>query len=649
MSDKIQIKLPDGLTREIQPGATAAELAGSISEGLKRNAVAAEINGTIKDLSTGLKNGDTVRILTSKNPETLEILRHSAAHVMAQAVQRLFPNAKIAIGPTIENGFYYDFDIPDHSLSSEDLPKIEEEMNKIVQEKQTFERREIKNVQEMLTDLREKGEIYKAELLMEYASQNPTLYVCKKDGNDVWNDFCRGPHVPHSGFIKAFKLLSTAGAYWRGDENNKMLQRIYATAFWNKDDLKNYLHMLEEAEKRDHRKLSNQLDLFSIKDEVGPGLVLWHPALAIVREEIENYWRTEHRKRGYVIVNTPHMAKKQLWDISGHTEFYDDNMYYLNVEEDRDYILKPMNCPFHMLIYKSKRHSYRNLPIRMAELGTVYRKERSGTLHGLSRVRGFTQDDAHIFCTPGQFVQEIHNIIEFVDDTLKLFDMSYEVELSTRPEEFVGELENWNRAESGLKDALEQKNINYELNEGDGAFYGPKIDFKLKDAIGRTWQAATIQLDFNLPIRFDLKYTDKDGSLQTPVMLHRVIFGSLERFAGALIEHYAGAFPTWLSPSQAMIVPISDKHLEFADSVFKKMKENGIRVEIDDRSESMNYKIREAQNRKIPYMLVIGDKEIEAGSLAVRARGKGQIGMIKVDEFISGLKTEIETRGKNTV
>lgn len=644
MSEKIQIKLPDGSGKELQADSTAEDLAGSISEGLKRNAVAAEINGEIKDLSAKLNNNDMVRILTSKDPETLEILRHSAAHIMAQAVQRLFPNAKIAIGPTIENGFYYDFDIPDHSLSSDDLPGIEEEMSRIIQEKQKFERHEIKNVQEVLTDFREKGEIYKAELLMEYSQQNPTLYVCKKDDQEVWNDFCRGPHVPNSGFVKTFKLLSTAGAYWRGDEKNKMLQRIYATAFWNKEDLKNYLHMLEEAEKRDHRKLSNQLDLFSIKDEVGPGLVLWHPNLALVREEIENYWRQEHRKRGYVIVNTPHMAKKQLWDISGHTEFYDDNMYYLNVEEDKDYILKPMNCPFHMLIYKSKRHSYRSLPIRMAELGTVYRKERSGTLHGLSRVRGFTQDDAHIFCTPEQFIQEIHNIIEFVDDTLRLFDMTYEVELSTRPDDFVGELENWNRAEAGLKEALEQKGIAYELNEGDGAFYGPKIDFKLKDAIGRTWQAATIQLDFNLPVRFDLKYTDKDGSLQTPVMLHRVIFGSLERFAGTLIEHYAGAFPVWLSPVQAMIVPISDKHLEYADSVYKKMREQGIRVEIDDRSESMNYKIREAQNRKIPYMLVIGDKEIESGSVAVRARGKGQAGVVPVDEFITCLKSEIINR-----
>ncbi|HSA06869.1 MAG TPA: threonine--tRNA ligase [Candidatus Gastranaerophilales bacterium] len=644
MSEQIKINLPDGSIKELQKDSTAENLAGSISEGLKRNSIAAEVNGELKDLSVKLHNNDKVRILTSKDPESLNILRHSTAHVMAQATQRLFPGAKIAIGPTIESGFYYDFDIPDHSLSVEDLPKIEEEMEKIIQENQKFERQEVRNVQELLTDFREKGEIYKIELLMEYANQNPTLYVCKKDGKAVWNDFCRGPHLPDTKFIKAFKLLSVAGAYWRGDEKNKMLQRIYATAFWTKDDLKSYLNFLEEAEKRDHRKLSTQLELFSVKDEVGPGLILWHPNLAIIREEIENYWRSEHRKRGYVIVNTPHMAKKQLWDISGHTEFYNENMYYIDVEEEKDYVLKPMNCPFHMLIYKAKRHSYRNLPIRMAELGTVYRKERSGALHGMSRVRGFTQDDAHIFCTPDQFIDEIHRIIELVDDTLKLFDLSYEVELSTRPDEFVGELENWNKAEAGLKQALEEKNIKYEINAGDGAFYGPKIDFKLKDAIGRTWQGATIQLDFNLPTRFDLKYTDKDGSLQTPVMLHRVIFGSMERFAGALVEHYAGAFPVWLAPVQAVIIPISDKHLDYADSVYKKMKDAGIRVELDDRSESMNYKIREAQNKKIPYMLVIGDKEIEAGCIALRARGKGDTGMVNSEEFIKNIKIEIENK-----
>lgn len=645
----IKINLPDGSIMEIAQKSTVADLAFTISEGLARNAVAAEINGNISDISATLNDGDKIRILTSKDTETLDILRHSTAHVMAQAVQRIFPEAKIAIGPNIENGFYYDFDIPDVSLSSEDLPKIEAEMNNIIKENQTFEKHNINNTQELLTDFREKGEIYKAELLMEYASQNPTLYLCKnKDGNMLWNDFCRGPHIPNTKFIKAFKLLSVAGAYWRGDEKNKMLQRIYATAFWTKDELNEHLTKLEEAEKRDHRKLGTQLDLFSIREEVGAGLVLWHPNLSVIRQMIEDYWRYEHRKRDYEIVYTPHIAKSHLWDISGHNEHFKENMFYMQVE-DQDYVLKPMNCPFHILIYQAKRYSYKSLPLRMAELGTVYRNERSGALHGMTRVKGFTQDDAHIFCTQDQFVSEVNKIIEFIDDTLSMFGMTYEVELSTRPEGFAGTLEIWEKAEAGLKKALEDKKLAYVINEGDGAFYGPKIDFKLKDAIGRTWQGATIQLDFNLPIRFNLKYTEKDGSMQTPVMIHRVIFGTMERFIGILIEHYAGAFPAWLAPKQAVVIPISDRHAEFAESVYKKLKDADFRVELDDRSESMNYKIREAQNKKIPYMLVIGDKEIEANSVAVRARGKGDIGLRNIDEFIASLKTEVETKGKTTV
>lgn len=645
----IRISLPDSSFMEIPQGSTVFDLAKTISEGLARNAVAAKVNENLADLSTILKNNDCVRILTSKDAETLEVLRHSTAHVMAQAVQRIYPEAKIAIGPTIENGFYYDFDIPGVSLSVDDLPKIEEEMNIIIKENQTFERHEISNVQEQITEFRGKGEIYKAELLMEYASQNPTLYLGKdKDQQIVWNDFCRGPHIPNTKFIKAFKLLSVAGAYWRGNENNKMLQRIYATAFWTKEELGEYLTRLEEAEKRDHRKLGTQLDLFSIREEVGAGLVLWHPNLSVVRQMIEDYWRYEHRKRGYDIVYTPHIAKSNLWDISGHNEHFRENMFYMQVEE-QDYVLKPMNCPFHILIYQAKRYSYKSLPLRMAELGTVYRNERSGALHGMTRVKGFTQDDAHIFCTQDQFVSEINNIIEFIDDTLTMFGMTYEVELSTRPEGFAGTMEIWDKAEAGLKEALENKNLPYVINEGDGAFYGPKIDFKLKDAIGRTWQGATIQLDFNLPIRFNLKYTEKDGSMQTPVMIHRVIFGTMERFIGILIEHYAGAFPAWLAPQQAVVIPIADRHAEFAESVYKKLKDADLRVELDDRSESMNYKIREAQNRKIPYMLVIGDKEIEANAVAVRARLKGDIGTKNVDEFINLLKNEIETRGKESV
>lgn len=645
----IKINLPDGSIRELQSGSTVADLAKNISEGLLRNAVAAEIQGEVVGLDTILKDGDTVTILTSKDPKALAVLRHSTSHIMAQAVQKLFPGTKLAIGPSIENGFYYDFDIPGSALTPEDLAKIEEEMNALVKQELVFEKYSIPNVQQQITDFREEGEVYKAELLMEHAQHNPTLYLTKnKDGEVLWNDLCRGPHLPSTKFIKAFKLLNVAGAYWRGDEKNKMLQRIYATAFWTKDDLQAYLTQLEEAERRDHRKLGTQLDLFSIREEVGSGLVLWHPNLALIREQVENYWREEHRRRGYVIVNTPHIAKPDLWHISGHMDHYADNMFFVKAD-DQDFVLKPMNCPLHMLIYQANRYSYRNLPLRMAELGTVYRNERSGALAGMTRVRGFTQDDAHIFCTLDQFVDEIIAVIDFVDYTLKMFDMTYEVELSTRPEKFVGEIENWDKAEAGLKDALTKKGIPYEINEGDGAFYGPKIDFKLKDAIGRTWQGATVQLDFNLPQRFELKYQDKDGSMQTPVMLHRVIFGSMERFMGILVEHYAGAFPTWLAPEQVTVIPIADRHVDYAAEVYNKLRDQGFRVRIDDRSESMNYKIREAQNKKIPYMLVMGDKEIEECKVAIRARGRGQIGVLSVDEFASKLQNEVKTKGKEIV
>ncbi len=587
-----------------------------------------------------------------KNKETLSVLRHSASHIMAQAVQKLFPSAKLAIGPSTDTGFYYDFDLTDgHAFTEDDLQKIEDEMKNIIKQNLTFERYVIPDVDKQIAEFKAEGEIYKAELLEEHRNDNPTLYLTKdKDGNVLFNDLCAGPHIPNTSYIKgnAIKLLKVAGAYWRGNEKNKMLQRIYATAFWTKEDLADYLHFLEEAEKRDHRKLGAKLDLFSVREEIGGGLVLWHPNLAVVREEIENYWRTEHRKRGYVIVNTPQIAKSKLWELSGHIDHYKENMFFIQKdnEEDEQYIVKPMNCPFHILIYQANRYSYRSLPLRMAELGTVYRKEKSGALSGLTRVQGFTQDDAHIFCTPEQLVDEINEIIDFVADTMALFNMKFDVELSTRPESYVGEIENWNRAEAGLKEAMERRGMKYEINEGDGAFYGPKIDFKVKDAIGRTWQCATIQLDFNLPERFGIKYQDKDGQMKTPVMLHRVIFGSMERFHGILIEHYAGAFPTWLAPTQVAIVPISnEKHADFAAEVYKKMRAAGIRAKLDDRSESMNYKIRESlQDKKIPYVVVIGDKEIEANSVAVRARGIGQVGTMGVDEFISKIEDEIHAR-----
>ena len=591
-----------------------------------------------------------------KNESTLGVLRHSTSHIMAQAVQKLFPQAKLAIGPATDTGFYYDFDLTDgHAFTEDDLLKIEEEMKNIVKQNLTFEKYIIPNVDAQIAEFKKEGEIYKAELLEEHRNDNPTLYLTKdKDGNILFNDLCAGPHLTNTSYIKpnAIKLLKVAGAYWRGNEKNKMLQRIYATAYWTKEDLADYLHFLEEAEKRDHRKLGAKLDLFSTRDELGGGLVLWHPNLAVVREEIENYWRTEHRKRGYVIVNTPHIAKSKLWEISGHADHYRENMFFIQKDDDSDeqFILKPMNCPFHILIYQANRYSYRSLPLRMAELGTVYRKEKSGALSGLTRVQGFTQDDAHVFCTPEQLVDEINEIIDFVADTMAIFKMDFEVELSTRPESYVGELENWNRAEAGLKEAMNRRGMKYEINEGDGAFYGPKIDFKVKDAIGRTWQCATIQLDFNLPERFGIKYQDKDGSMKTPVMLHRVIFGSMERFHGILIEHYAGAFPTWLAPTQVAIVPISnEKHVDFAEEVYKKMRKAGIRAKLDDRSESMNYKIRESlQDKKIPYVVVIGDKEIEQNSVAVRARGIGQVGTMSVDEFISKIENEIQTRSSES-
>ena len=589
-----------------------------------------------------------------KNKETLSILRHSASHIMAQAVQKLFPQAKLAIGPSTADGFYYDFDLTDgYAFTHEDLEKIENEMKSILKQNLTFEQVNVEDVDKQIAEFKAEGEIYKAELLEEHRNDNPTLYLTKdKDGNVLFNDLCAGPHVPNTSYIKgnAIKLLKVAGAYWRGDENKKMLQRIYATAYWNKEDLQEYLTFLEEAEKRDHRKLGKQLDLFSVREEIGGGLVLWHPNLATVREEIENYWRTEHRKRGYVIVNTPQIAKSKLWEISGHMDHYKENMFFIQKDEDSDdqFVVKPMNCPFHILIYQANRHSYRSLPLRMAELGTVYRKEKSGALAGLTRVQGFTQDDAHIFCTPEQLVGEINEIIDFVSDTMKIFKMNFEVELSTRPESYVGELKNWELAEAGLKEAMDKRGMKYDINEGDGAFYGPKIDFKVKDAIGRTWQCATIQLDFNLPERFGIKYQDKDGSMKTPVMLHRVIFGSMERFHGILIEHYAGAFPLWLAPNQVTIVPIStDKHADYAEEVYRKMRAAGIRAELDDRSESMNYKIREAlQQHKVPYVCVVGDKEKESNSVAVRKRAVGQIGTFNVDDFINKMSEEIQTRGE---
>lgn len=592
------------------------------------------------------------------NNEKLHTMRHSCSHIMAAAVKELYPQAKIAIGPAIENGFYYDFDIEGVTLTDESLKEIEKKMKYLISQNLTFEKYVIPDVQAQIDEFKREGEIYKAELLEEHKNDNPTLYLTKdKDGKVIFNDLCSGPHIESTKEIKAFKLLSVAGAYWRGNEKNKMLQRIYATAFLSKEELDEYITQIEEAKKRDHRKLGTQLDLFSVREEIGAGLVLWHPNLYTVREQIENYWREEHRKRGYVIVQTPQLAKSKLWEISGHIDHYKENMFFIQKDEaednknDEQFIVKPMNCPFHILIYQSQRHSYRDLPLRMAELGTVYRREKSGALGGLTRVQGFTQDDAHIFCTPEQLVDEINEIINFVADTMAIFNMGFEVELSTRPESYVGDLKNWELAEAGLKEAMDKRGMKYEINEGDGAFYGPKIDFKVKDAIGRTWQCATIQLDFNLPERFDIKYQDKDGALKTPVMLHRVIFGSMERFHGILIEHYAGAFPAWLAPQQVALVPIAERHNEYMEGIYKKLRARGIRVIFDDdKSESMNYRIRDyLQNKKVPYVLIAGDKEISENTVAIRKRGVGQIGVMPIDEFIEKLEAEINSKGKEEI
>jgi threonyl-tRNA synthetase len=651
MTSSIQVKLPDGSVRELAQGATVQDLAASIGAGLARAAMASVINGTLRDLRTPLQDGDTVRILTKKDAESLEVLRHSAAHILAQAVQTLWPGTKVATGPAIETGFYYDLDIPNHKLSPDDFPKIEAEMQRIAKEGQLFDRYVIPDVEAKIAEFKTTGERYKAEILEKYKdAPESTLYINKdpKTGADIWFDLCEGPHLPDSSWLKTFKILSVAGAYWRGDANNPMLQRVYATAFWEQKDLDAYLHQMEEADKRDHRKLSKEYDLFSIEEEVGSGLILWHPNLATVREELENYWRREHRKRGYDLVYTPHIAKRDLWDTSGHTGFYMENMYTMEIDE-QEYIVKPMNCPMHVLIFKGRIRSYRELPLRLSELGTVYRYEKSGTMHGLSRVRGFTQDDAHLFCRIDQIRSEVVEVIRFVDDTLKLFDMSFEVELSTRPEKCIGDIAIWDQAEQALKEALEEYGLNYQINEGDGAFYGPKIDFKLKDAIGRTWQCSTVQLDFNLPERFDLKYTDRDGQAKRPIMIHRAIFGSLERFAGTLIEHYSGAFPAWLAPQQVAILPIADRHVEYAQQVEATLRADMVRAKTDISNEGIGHKIRQAQLAKIPYMLIIGDKELEAYQVAVRSRSQGDLGAVSLSLFAEQLQAEIATKGKQTV
>ncbi len=640
---QITVKLTDGSIQQLEKGATGADLAKLISKELYREAVGTRINGQLSDLFMPLADGDTVKILTAKDDDSLELLRHSTAHVMAQAVQNLFPQAKIAIGPTIQDGFYYDFDIPDHPLTPEDLEKIENEMVRIAKENQRIVRYYIPDVEKQLAEFHNQGEKFKAELLEEHKADNPTLYLMQnKEGKTIWNDLCRGPHLSSTGHIKTFKLLKVSGSYWRGDEKKDHLQRIYATAWWTKADLDAYLHKLEEAEKRDHRKLSKQLDLFSTHEEVGPGLIFWHPKLATVRTTIEDFWRAEHRLRGYQFVFTPHIASEELYRISGHLESYGENMYSAMDIDGQPYRAKPMNCPGHIMIYKSKLRSYRDLPLRFAELGTVYRYERSGVLHGMLRVRGFTQDDSHIFCTPQQLESEINGILDLIDHLMKTFGYTYKAYLSTRPEIYIGTEEEWAMATSALENALKSRKMEYGIDEGGGTFYAPKIDLKLYDAIGREWQGPTVQVDLNLPTRFDVNYVGEDGNKHRVIMVHRAVLGSLERFVGGLIEHYAGVFPLWLAPTQVVVIPISDRHHENAEHLMKMLKEHDIRVELDARPETMNYRIREAQVEQVPYMVVIGDKEAANGQLSIRHRRFGDLGLLTPEEFTKRLHAEIK-------
>ncbi|HQB37927.1 MAG TPA: threonine--tRNA ligase [Deltaproteobacteria bacterium] len=620
----INILLPDGSNREIAAGSTIAELAASIGTGLAKAAIAGKIDGRPVDLSTVLTDGCKAEIITEKSPEALEIIRHSASHLMAHAVKELFPQAKVTIGPAIETGFYYDFDVA-APFSPEDLERIEKKMAELAAADMKIERQEMSSA-EAVAKFEAMGESYKVELIRDLGAETVSVY-----NQGGFSDLCRGPHLPSTSRIKAFKLLSIAGAYWRGDEKNRMLQRIYGTAFVDKKELDAYLHRLEEAKRRDHRKLGRELDLFSFSDEVGAGLVIWHPKGAMLRTILEDFERREHLKRGYDIVQGPQILKTELWQRSGHYENYRENMYFTEVDE-QSYGVKPMNCLSHMMIYKSHLRSYRDLPLRYFELGTVHRHERAGVLHGLLRVRGFTQDDAHILCTPEQLDAEIKGVLKFVSDVMAIFGFDYEMELSTRPEKSIGDDSAWELATNALLSALKDSGRAFDINEGDGAFYGPKIDIKLKDALDRRWQCATIQCDFTLPERFDLHYVAADGEKKRPVMVHRVILGAIERFIGVLIEHYAGNFPLWLSPEQAVILTVTDSHIPYAQQVLEQLRESGVRARSDFRNEKLGFKIREAQLQKVPYMLVIGDKEVETSTVAPRFRdGKNLDAMTAAD------------------
>ena len=630
----INVSLPDGSQRELPAGATVADLAASIGAGLAKAALAGQVNGELVDLSAPLPDAATVAIITEKSPEALDIIRHSTSHLMAHAVKELFPRAKVTIGPSVDNGFYYDFDV-ETPFTPDDLERIEKRMAELAASGMPIER-SVKSSAEAIAFFEQMGEPYKKELIEGIGADQVSIY-----SQGDFADLCRGPHVPNTGKLKVFKLLSIAGAYWRGDEKNRMLQRIYGTAFVDKKELEAYLHRIEEAKRRDHRKLGRELDLFSFSDEVGPGFAIWHPKGAMLRTLLEDFERKEHLKRGYDIVVGPQILKTELWQRSGHYDNYRENMYFTEVDE-QSFGVKPMNCLAHMMIYKSQLRSYRDLPQRYFELGTVHRHERAGVLHGLLRVRCFTQDDAHILCTPEQLDAEIKGVLTFVSEVMGIFGFEYEMELSTRPEKSIGSDEDWERATSALLGALKDTGREFEVNEGDGAFYGPKIDIKLRDCLDRRWQCATIQCDFTLPERFDLTYVASDGERKRPVMVHRVILGSIERFIGVLIEHFAGNFPLWLAPVQATVLTVTDNQIPYAQEVFKTLRAAGLRVQEDLRNEKLNFKIREAQLQKIPYMLVIGDKEVEQGTITPRYRDGKNLHPMRPEEFVDFIASEVK-------
>ena len=632
----VKIILPDGSAKEYAAGTTLGEAVKQLSNSLAKKVLAANVNGELTDLREELVDGSEVAFLTFEEDGGKHTLRHTASHVMAQAVKRLWPEAKLAIGPAIDKGFYYDIDM-EHTLTPEDLTKIEKEMSRIVKENLPITK-SVMSRQEAIEFFKSKNEDYKVELIEDLPED--AVISCYAQGDFV--DLCAGPHVASTGKVKAFKLQSIAGAYWRGDEKNKMLQRIYGTAFEKKEELDAYLHMLEEAAKRDHRKLGKELGLFVIKEE-GPGFPFFLPKGMALRNELENFWREVHHDFEYDEIRTPIILNKQLWETSGHWEHYRENMY-TTIIDDEEYAIKPMNCPGGILVYQNEMHSYRDLPLRYAELGLVHRHELSGALHGLFRVRAFTQDDAHVFMLPEQMQSELMKVIELFDRIYSQFGLKYHVELSTKPDNAMGDDAIWEAATEALRNAIEAKGIDYVINPGDGAFYGPKLDYHIEDSLGRTWQCGTIQLDMNLPERFNVEYIGEDGQKHRTIMIHRACFGSMERFIGILTEHYAGAFPTWMAPVQVKVLPISEKHVEYANQLAKQMRHDYVRVEVDDRNEKIGYKIRQAQMEKVPYMLVVGDKEMEDNSVNVRKHGGDELGTVPFDEFFNSIKIEIKER-----